>query len=160
MRLVLGSFEWSELIAVMALFLGVYNAWISNKLSKKQQELATVQNELSKLQLRSEKIKALEMNKADFGARFVSEGKARKLVITNRGKVEARDVRLTFVDGPKFVLKDDAERKFPMSSIDSTSSVRMLASSHLGNREIKEKFFIEWLDDTGRHRKDFDIPIY
>ncbi|GAA5218321.1 hypothetical protein ACFSJ3_15695 [Corallincola platygyrae] len=155
----MGNFDWAALIALAALCLALYNTFSGRLLARKQEELADVKNALHKVQLRLESMRALEMQKADFGARFVKEGKSTKLVITNRGKVEARDVTITFLEGPYFVLNQEAEDKFPMTSMDSMSSVRLLAISSLSMSKVKEKFLIQWVDDTGRQSKTFDIPI-
>lgn len=156
----MGEFDWTTLIASAALALSLYNTLSGRRLARKQEELIDVKNTLHKLQLQFEKVRVLEMHKADFGARFVKEGKSNKLVITNKGKAEARDVTITFLEGPHFVLNQEVETKFPMTSMDSMSSVRLLASSSLGMIEVKEKFLVEWADDTGRQSKEFDIPIY
>jgi hypothetical protein len=156
----LGEFDWTVFIALVALLLSLYNTRKGQKLAQKQEALADVKSTLHKLQLQLEKVRILEMHKADFGARFIKEGKSRKLVITNKGKAEARNVEVIFVEGPYFVLNNEIESKFPMTSMDSMSSVRLIASAALGIREVKERFIVEWTDDTGFQRKEFDIPAY
>lgn len=153
----MGSFDW---VALAAFIFSVYNMYRGRQFARKQEDLTDVKNALSKVQLQLEKIRVLEMYKADFGARFVKEGASKKLVITNKGKAEARNVTLTFTEGPYFVINQEVSSKFPMTSMDSMSSVRLLATSSLGRTEVKEKFVVGWVDDSGVHNKTFDIPVY
>lgn len=126
----------SDLGAIFAAFFAGCSLWHSVRVHSKQKdlvrELGNLQRELTSLELKDAKERALNKEKADFVARFVSHGSGKRLVITNAGEAQARDVKIDFGERTDFVLSSEIKDYFPCN-LDSSESVKLLASTSLGH---------------------------
>lgn len=149
----------SDIAAIAAaIFAGgalVHSVIIHRKQKDLLRELGCLQRELTALQLKDAKERELSKAKADFTARFVISGSSKRLVITNVGSAPARDVRIDFGGEIYFVISSEIEALFPCS-LDSSESVKLLATSSCSNRAVRESFRLTWMDSAGGGSKDFN----
>ncbi|MCS6097783.1 Uncharacterised protein [Shewanella baltica] len=129
-----------------------------NKQKDLMRELSSLQRELTALELKDAKARAISKEKAEFSARFVNYGSqgSKQLVITNVGSSQARNVQIDFQGKIDFVMRSEVEDYFPCN-LDSSESVKLLASSSLSHTAIRESFTLSWMDNAGGNRKDFNV---
>ncbi|MEF1229892.1 hypothetical protein QTO02_20785, partial [Vibrio fortis] len=107
----------SDLGAIFAAFFAGCSLWHSVRVHYKQKdltrELGNLQRELTSLELKDAKERALNKEKADFVARFVNyRSNSKRLVITNIGSAQARDVRIDFGERTDFVMSSEFKNYF------------------------------------------------
>lgn len=120
-------------------------------------ELGNLQREIAVLELKDAKEREISKEKAEFNARFVSHGQhSKRLVITNVGAAQARNVKIDFGDSVQFVLSQEIDRYFPCD-LNSSESVKLLATMSLGDTAVRESFTISWMDNAGGGEKDFNV---
>ncbi|WP_243891373.1 hypothetical protein [Shewanella algae] len=152
----------SVIAAVLAALFAGGSLWHSVRTHNKQEdlikELGYLQRELTALDLRNAKERELTKEKAAFTARFVGFGSngSKHLVITNVGSTQARDVRIDFDERTHFVLPSEVDELFPCE-LDSSESVKLLATTSLGNEATRESFTLSWVDGLGRDSKKFNV---
>ncbi|EGU44260.1 hypothetical protein [Vibrio splendidus] len=151
----------SDVGAIAAAFFAGCSLWHSVRVHNKQKDLArelgNLQRELTVLELKDAKEREMNKEKAEFTARFVSHrNNSKRLVITNIGSAQARDVRIDFGERVDFVISSEVKDYFPCN-LDSSESVKLLATSSLGHSAVRESFTLSWMDNAGGGRKEFNI---
>lgn len=119
-------------------------------------ELGNLQRDIAVLELKDAREREISKEKAEFNARFVSHGNGKKLVITNVGSSQARDVKIDFGGGINFVLSQEVERYFPCD-LNSSESVKILATMAIGHEAVRESFTLTWMDNAGGGEKEFNV---
>jgi len=129
-----------------------------NKQKDLQRELGSLQRELAALELKDAKERELSKAKAELKAKFASYGHqgSKQLVITNVGSAQARDIRIDFGSEVYFVMMSEVSDYFPCD-LDSSDSVKLLATCTDSNTAVRESFRLTWLDDAGGGSKDFNV---
>ncbi|PKG73111.1 hypothetical protein CXF86_19305 [Shewanella sp. GutCb] len=151
-----------DVCAIAAVLLAGGSLWHSVRTHDKQKglarELGNLQRELTALELKDAKERELSKAKAEFKARFASYGSngSKQLVITNVGSAKARDVTIDFGGEIDFVMGSDIKELFPCD-LDSSESVKLLATCTLSNTAVRESFRLAWMDDAGGDSKDFNV---
>lgn len=102
-----------------------------------------------KLLLDKETKSAISEMRAELGARLVKLGKnSYRLKISNRGKVEARNIRLLFPDNDcnEYLSSHDVSEKFPYEILHPQHGIDIIA--HISMRsKTKYRMLITWEDD-------------
>ncbi|WP_394256130.1 hypothetical protein [Vibrio harveyi] len=119
-------------------------------------ELGNLQREIAVLELKDAKEREISKEKAEFNARFVSYGNGKRLVITNVGSSQARDVKIDFGGNVQFVLSQEVDRYFPCD-LNSSESVKLIATMAIGHDAVRESFTLSWMDNAGGGQKDFSV---
>ncbi len=152
----------SDVCAIAAALLAGGSLWHSVRTHNKQKdlvrELGNLQRELTALELKDAKERELSKARAEFKARFSSYGHqgSKQLVITNVGSAQARDVRIDFGERTYFVMSSEIDSLFPCD-LESSESVKLLATSTLSNTAVRESFTLTWMDSAGGGSKDFNV---
>lgn len=152
----------SDFIAFGALLVSIYTIISSELKSKKndreQRVIKDEQDRLRKIILEKETKSAINELKAELGARLmkISNGNYR-LKIYNKGKVEARNIEISFPDNDEneYLSASDIEQKFPYEILHPQNFIELIAWQSL-NSKRKYKIKIKWDDD---YQKDNEIDI-
>lgn len=140
----------SDLIATTALLISAYVAWHQHSINRSQKKL-------NNLLLQQGESEALAERRANLGASFLSLGKNKhRLKVFNKGKATARNVRVEFPDGNKFVASGDIRQKFPLETLEQFQSVEVIALLTLGT-DRKHHVKLIWDDDTDT---DIEKSVY
>lgn len=154
------TIEWQSAVAVLAFAFSIYTFRKTHKLSEKQAELVEDQKRLNRILVEKEETEACNAKKADLSARLVKVANNNwRVKIFNKGKAEARHVRIEFdTEGDNVILiKRDVESKFPMGRLEPQQGVDLIASLHL-NSPSKVPVKLIWNDDIGSdHSKIVDL---
>ncbi len=151
------SISVSDAIAILALALSAYATWRSHRFKAKEAELMELQGKVNSLVLEKEQREAEQAGRAELGASFVSIGsKKHRLKIYNKGKVQARDVTIEFLDGNEIVRGSEIEDKFPMH-IDPGQAVELIAAVHMGTKR-KHALRLKWKDEDSSEREKDVYP--
>ena len=127
------TIEWQSAVAVLAFAFSIYTFRKTHKLSEKQAELVEDQKRLNRILVEKEETEACNAKKADLSARLVKVANNNwRVKIFNKGKAEARHVRIEFdTEGDNVILiKRDVESKFPMGRLEPQQGVDLIASLH------------------------------
>lgn len=143
----------SDIIASLALIFTVLgqirSEYKSRKSDSEQKVMKDEQNRLRKLLLDKETKSAISEMRAELGARLVKLGKnSYRLKISNRGKVEARNIRLLFPDNDcnDYLSSHDVSEKFPYEILHPQHGIDIIA--HISMRsKTKYRILITWEDD-------------
>lgn len=151
----------SDIGAIAAAFFAggslLHSVRTHNKQKDLVRELGNLQRELTALELKDAKERAVSKEMAEFTARFVSfGGSSKKLVITNTGSSEARCVSIDFGGQIDFVMGSEIKGLFPCD-LDSSESVKILATHSLNNTAVRESFTLTWMDNAGGGKKEFNV---
>ena len=151
----------SDAGAIAAAVFAGCSLWHSIRVHSKQKDLArelgNLQRELTVLELKDAKEREMNKEKAEFTARFVSHrSNSKRLVITNIGSAQARDVRIDFGERVDFVISSEIKDYFPCN-LDSSESVKLFATTSRGHTVVRESFTLSWMDNAGGGRKEFNI---
>lgn len=149
----MNSISIGDIIAVMALALSAYAIWTTRQFNKRQLNLIEMQEELSARQLEQGKQDALDASRADVSARYIKEGRSRyKLKIYNKGKAQARNVRIEFPNSDSPVPSNDLQKKLPMEALAQHEWVDLIAAVHMGTPP-KIESILRWEDDHALENK-------
>jgi hypothetical protein len=152
-----GSDVGSIAAALIAGLAFLHSIRVQYKQKELIRELSILQRELAVLELKNAKEREMNKERAEFTARFVAHrNSSKKLVITNVGAAQARDVKIDFDKGANFVLLSEIDDLFPCI-LDSSESVKLLATSALGNTAVRESFTLTWMDNAGGGQKEFKV---
>ncbi|GIU09204.1 MULTISPECIES: hypothetical protein [unclassified Shewanella] len=151
----------SDVGAIAAAVFAGCSLFHSVRVHSKQKDLAreldNLQRELTALELKDAKEREMNKEKAEFTVRFASHrSNSKQLVITNIGSAQARDVRIDFGERIDFVISSEIENYFPCN-LDSSESVKLLATGSLGHTAVRESFTLSWMDNSGGGRKEFNV---
>lgn len=130
----------SDTLAFFALIISVCNTIFTIRFYQKQTQLADQQKKLNSLMSDRESDEAADKKKASIHANIVGCGNDKKLVICNKGKSVARNVRIEFPNGNTCVMESDIMDKFPLKRFEPTAEVRLII---VQDTETKHKFSIE-----------------
>ncbi|QDY44490.1 hypothetical protein [Candidatus Pantoea soli] len=152
----------SDVIALGALIVSIYTI-ISSELKSKENDreqrvIKDEQDRLRKLILEKETKSAINELKAELGARMmkISNGNYR-LKIYNKGKVEARNIEISFPDNDQneYLSTSDIEQKFPYEILHPQNSIELIAWQSM-NSKRKYKIKIKWDDEYQKgNEEDF-----
>lgn len=148
-----------EVMGGVALILSGYAIWKTSRLEKQHQALKRSQERMDHFLEEKETERLLLESKADLGAEFVKdEGKKPCLRIWNKGKGQARNVRIEFPEGNSFIVQAEVDQIFPLETLDSLQSVEISAVTHM---VVKRKNVVRllWSDNASEHNEKFDYPI-
>lgn len=156
----------SDIIAALALFFSVAgqirSEYKSRKSDSEQRVMKEEQDRLRKLLLEKETKSAISDMRAELGARLVKLGKnSYRLKVANRGKVEARNVRLLFPDddGNEYLSLHDVRDKFPYEVLHPQHGVEIIASISMGSK-TKYRIKMMWDDDyKNGNEEEFFVSI-
>jgi len=138
--------EFSEAIALLALFVAAGSLSISFKNSRDQKNLSLREVEWLRIQIANAQTEQSGGKKADVSARMYKHSKNTwRVKIFNKGPNDAFNVRLVINDDNQFLVNSDVMRKFPMDRMEKGQSVELLASVHMQS-PAKEDVTICWRD--------------
>ncbi|CAI2418368.1 Uncharacterised protein [Serratia proteamaculans] len=156
----------SDIIASLALVFTVLgqvrSEYKSRKTDSEQKVMKDEQDRLRKLLLDKETKSAISEMRAELGARLVKLGKnSYRLKISNRGKVEARNVRLLFPDNDcnEYLSSHDVSDKFPYEVLHPQHGIDIIAHISMGSK-TKYRLRITWEDDYNKlNEEEYFISI-
>lgn len=145
-----------EIISVCASILAVIIAGTSLfgsfRNSKRQLNLEQKTADLAEEQLRLIGEQKLQNTTPKLDAEIIKAGASNRLVISNIGKVEVREVSFSCVGMP--VPSDEYRRKVPIPSLRPGKSVEFIAYKDLSSIDDKYKLDIRWNNIDGSNGKD------
>ena len=143
------SVSLSDALAAIALGLSGYATWKTLRFNERQKSLIESQEKLNILLLEQGENQALNALKADLGASFIKLGSSKyRLKVWNKGRAQARNVRIEFPEGSDVFIKSDIESKFPLEALDQYHAVELIAAVHMGSKR-KHHIKLIWDDETG-----------
>lgn len=156
----------SDIIASLALIFTVLgqvrSEYKSRKSDSEQKVMKDEQDRLRKLLLDKETKSAISEMKAELGARLVKIGKnSYRLKISNRGKVEARNIRLLFPDNDcnEYLSSHDVSDKFPYEVLHPQHGIDIIAHISMDSK-TKYRIRITWEDDYKKtNEEEFFVSI-
>lgn len=140
--------DWQTVVALLALLFSVYTFRRTHNLAEKQADLIEDQKRLNQLWLAKEETEAENTKGADVSANLIRLGKGARVKIFNKGKSEARNIRILDVEQCAVLVKTDAESKFPLERLEAQQGVDLIASIHLGSPS-KVPLTLAWDDNRG-----------
>lgn len=147
-----------NVIAAVALLFSGYATWTTTKFNERQKSLIESQEKLNLALLEKEALERDNDKKADLGTTFVKLGSNKyRLKIWNKGKGQAKNVKIEFPDGNDIVSQNDIDAKFPLETLDEYQSVELIASVHLGTKG-KHAVKLIWSDDLKQHNEKICYP--
>jgi hypothetical protein len=142
----------SDVIALAALIVSGWTLFQTILFNRRQQKFEQTNERLNLLLIEKEQAETLEQKRADISANFYKAGKNDyRLKVFNRGKAEAKNVRLDILDESDLLLIDDVHRKFPVPLMEPHGSVEVIASVHMGSPS-RTHIKVTWDDAGGTER--------
>lgn len=156
----------SDVIALGALVVSIYtiiSSEIRSRRNEREQKIIRDEHDrLRKLLLEKETKSAIKDMKAELGARLVKIARNNyRLKVFNRGKVEARNIRIHFPenDGDEYLVMSDVEEKFPYEKLHPQQGIEIIAGLSFGSK-TKYRIKLIWDDDyKKRNEEDFFISL-
>lgn len=146
----------SDIIACIALIVSVLSVVLTERRARKSDKEQSImkeeQDRMRKLLLEKETKSAINEMKAELGANLVKIGRTSyRLKIFNRGKVEAKQVRIKFPDndGYDYLSKSDVDEKFPYEILHPQQSIEIIAFIGFSNKS-KHRIILVWDDEFKR----------
>lgn len=127
------------IIALIALIFSGYATWQSSKVN-------ALNRKLNELLIQKEEDESKNEKKADLGVNFVKVGKNRRLKVFNKGRSNARNVRIEFPEGNDVLIESDLKSKFPHECLERHQSVEVIAAVHMQTKP-KHTIKLIWDDD-------------
>jgi hypothetical protein len=108
--------DWQSVIAALALLFSIYTFWKQYRLGKEQ---AVQQKQLNDLMIAKELVEAQNTKKADVSANLIKVGENNyRVKVLNRGKAEARNVRIEDSASGSYLIEQDVKSKFPLERLE------------------------------------------
>lgn len=132
--MIMGTFGFSEAIALIAVVTAFYYGWQNSKLTKR-----LIAKEAGEAEARK---------RAELGVNLFKIGKSGyRLKVFNKGGAAARNVRIEVLDNDSHLLiQSDIDSKFPHECIEPQQGVELIASVHFGSKS-KHPIKVIWDDD-------------
>jgi hypothetical protein len=148
--------DFGDLIALIALLLGIYSTYKSRKFNKLQEEVMLLEKDLNKLLLKKEMTETTRNLKADISANIIKLGNRKeKFKIYNKGKGTAKNIRFEEIGDSKIIILCD--EIFPLELLEPFQSVELSMITHDGCAS-KIKIRLTWDDDSGKnHSKELVV---
>jgi hypothetical protein len=144
----------SAIVALVALIISIVSMNKANK-------FGSTADRLNQILIEREQAEEVASKKADLSANMIKTGKSDyRLKIFNRGKGDARNVRLIDLAGDcSIIIANDIQRKFPLTLLEQHQSVELIAVVTLsGSRSSHIK--LQWDDETGvNHEKELKETV-
>ena len=143
----------TDVAAVAALFLSGYATWKTQQFNERQKKLIESQESLNALWLDKGQYEALNEKKADVSVGYNRIGSNNyRVKVWNKGKADARNVRIDFPEGNEVVSQSDIDSKFPLEVLEQHQSVDLIALVHMGTRR-KQPVKLLWADDASEENE-------
>lgn len=140
--------DLGNIIALIALLLGIYSAFKSRRLKSLQEEVMLIEKDLKELMLEKEREETSSSFKADLSANIIKLGTGKsRLKIYNKGKGIATNVRFEEIGDSDIMIMD--EDIFPLEFLEPFQSVEVIISPHAQSAR-KMKIKLTWDDESGR----------
>lgn len=141
--------DFSDIVALLALGLSLYSMRKTFEFNRRQNEFAETANKLNTLLLEKESQDALYQKRADISADFIKVGQnKRSLMVFNKGRGLARDVRIEFPEGIGVLIPDEVQDKFPIPILEQDQSVELIAAVTYGSSS-RMTIKLIWNDESG-----------
>lgn len=138
----------SDFIALLALAVSAYAAWMTARFNERQKSLIETQERLNRLLLEKEQGDVVANKKADLGATIVRLSNDNyRLRIWNKGKAPAKNVSIFFPEGNALTDEGDISEKFPLQALDTHQSVDLMAFVSMDTKS-KHVIQLTWSDDA------------
>lgn len=142
-----------DVAAIFALLLSGYSLW-------RQRKFDAETSRLNALLIDREHNEAIAAGKAEISANFIKVSKnSHQLRIFNRGKGEARNVRMVVLDGNDLFQENDISSKFPYRSLDSHQPLNVPVYVHMQSPR-RATITLSWEDDFGGGQKQMSLDMY
>lgn len=142
-----------DVAAIFALLLSGYSLW-------RQRKFDAETSRLNALLIDREHNEAIAAGKADISANFVTVSKnSHQLRIFNRGKGEARNVRMVVLDGNDLFQENDISSKFPYPSLDSHQPLNVPIRVHMQSPR-RATVTLSWEDAFGGGQKELTLDVF
>lgn len=140
------------IIAGLALILAAYSTFRVRKFEKNQ-------NELTELQLKQEKEKLAQSNKAKCDASIVRTGKTDWILkIFNKGQGNAKNIHFEFTSVEKVdILCSGSSPTFPIIELKPQTSVDFHLLIHMGLSESSWPYKIDWENEDSTNGTDSGV---
>ncbi|WP_313457995.1 hypothetical protein [Stenotrophomonas sp.] len=152
------TFDTGDVIATAALALSAFATWMTFLFNRRQKKLAETQDLLNRLLLAKESGEANNAKKAYLDARFKKLGSnTYRLRVFNKGKTDARNVRLEPLEGTDCLIQFDIDFKFPLEQMEPHQSVDLIAAVDY-DTQSKQPVRLIWSDDHSDHNEKVVYP--
>ena len=142
------NIDWQTIVALLALAFSVYTFRKAQNLAEKQAELVKGQKRLNDLWVAKEESEVRNAKRADVSANLVRLPKGAQVKVFNKGKAEARNVRIEFNEDESIFIRSDVDSKFPLERLEPQQGVDLIAAVHMSSPS-KIPLKLLWDDDHG-----------
>lgn len=141
--------NWSDVAAYSAIGLSLIALLVTYRFNERQKKFFENQEELNSRLLQQVDADLASTKKADISGNFVKEGKNRHYKIYNKGKAQARNLRIEVIENPELLIQSQIEMKFPLEVLEPQQGVTLIAISAYGSPD-KLKIRFLWEDDFSK----------
>ena len=152
------SLDLGDFIAAIAVAVSIWAIVQTGRFNRRQTRFESTAERLNQLLIDREASDNAAQRQADLSVRFFKLGKSSKLKVFNRGKSDARNVRIEDIGEAGLLMASDIERKFPVKIMEPHGYVDLIAVVHLASASSTH-VRLTWDDGSGKgHSKEL-FPV-
>lgn len=150
--------DLGDIVAAVALLISGLSALATLLFYRHQQKINLTTEKLNQLLIKRETEQDQEKQKADLSANFIKVGKHNhRLKVFNRGKCDARNVRIELPTGNGPLIASDVHSKFPVPVMEQHQSIELIAAVSMGS-PTRMTIKLIWDDDSGMNNEKIVMP--